>query len=270
MKMWMVLPLVIAVFAGACASAPEETGGESQEVALAQQLQNPLANLISVPMQLNRHQNMGPDDKGDQWVLNIQPVLPFKLNDDWTLISRTIFPLIRLDDLPLKGEKESGLGDITQSFFLSPSQLTSGGWVWGVGPVFLIPTASDEDLGTEKFGLGPTAVALKQTGPWTVGVLVNHVWSVAGDDDRDSVNATYVEPWLTYTTDSDTSISVSFETVHDWQADETSLPVNFIVDQLLKIGEQYISVGGALNYHLDTPPGGPEGLGFRLQLTLLC
>jgi hypothetical protein len=196
-------------------------------------------------------------------------VYPFTLNEDWHLISRTIIPIIHQEDLPVDGEDEFGLGDIIQSFFLSPSELTERGWVWGVGPVILLPTASEDVLGTEKFGLGPTAVFLKQQGPWTVGVLANHIWSVAGDNDRADVSATYIEPWVTYTTKANTSISMSVETVYDWQADEASIPVNFIVDQLFQVGGQYISVGGAVKYWVDSPPGGPEGFGYRLQLTFL-
>jgi hypothetical protein len=241
--------------------------GESDD--LAKKLQNPLAHLISVPMQLNYDKDIGPNDDGSLWQLNIQPVYPFTLNDDWYLISRTIVPIIHQEDIPTKGMGESGIGDILQSLFLSPDQPTKNGWIWGVGPVMLLPTASDDSLGTEKWGLGPTAVVLKQEGPWTVGALANHVWSIAGEDDRADVDASYIEPWVSYTTKSDTTISMSVETVYDWEAGEASVPVNFIVDQLFQIGGQYISVGASVKYWADSPPGGPEGFGFRLQLTFL-
>lgn len=128
---------------------------------LTKQLANPLASLISVPTQINFDENIGSDEKGSQVQINIQPVIPFTLNDDWLLISRTIIPLTDQDDIPFKGEGESGLGDILQSFFFSPSETTKSGWIWGAGPVVLLPTASDDSLGADQFSMGPTAVALK-------------------------------------------------------------------------------------------------------------
>jgi len=133
----------------------------------------------------------------------------------------------------------------------------------------LLPTASDDSLGTENWGLGPTAVALKQEGPWTVGALANHVWSLASESGRADVSATYFEPWLSYTTKSNTTISVSVETVYDWEAEEASVPVNFIVDQLFQVGGQYVSVAPSVHYWADSPKSGPEGFGFRLQITFL-
>lgn len=236
---------------------------------LAKKLQNPVADLISVPIQLDYDKDIGSNDDGSLWQMNIQPVYPITLNEDWHLISRTILTVIDQEDIPTKGQGKSGLGDITQSFFLSPSELTERGWVWGAGAVFLIPTATDEALGTEKWGLGPTAVALKQKGPWTVGALANHIWSVAGEGDRADVNVSYLEPWVSYTTKSDTTFSMSAESTYDWEAEESSIPINFIVEQLFQVGGQYISAGVTAKYWADSPPGGPEGFGLRLQMRLL-
>jgi hypothetical protein len=133
------------------------------EAELAKKLANPIAALISVPIQVNYDENYGAADKGSVWKTNVQPVIPFTLNEDWNVISRTILPIIDQDDIPTVGEGESGLGDTVQSFFFSPKAPTSGGLIWGVGPVLLIPSASDEMLGSEKWGVGPTGVALKQT-----------------------------------------------------------------------------------------------------------
>ena len=256
----LVMPIILL----STTALGQDEGGE-----LAKQLQNPISTLVSVPFQLNYDRNVGEDDDGSILQLNIQPVYPFKLNDDWNLISRTIVPIIHLDDIPVKGEEEFGVGDIVQSFFLSPEKPTKRGWIWGVGPVMLLATASDEFLGAEKWGLGPTAVILKQQGPWTFGALGNHIWSVAGDDNRDDVNLTYVEPWVTYTTKTNTSFSITVETNYDWVTNEASVPINFIVDQLFLVGEQYISVAPSVHYWATSPPGGPEGFGFRLQMTLL-
>ena len=141
--------------------------------------------------------------------------------------------------------------------------------VLGAGPVALLPTASNDALGTEKFGLGPSVVALKQEGPWTIGALANHIWSVAGEDDRADVSASYFEPWLSYTTKSQTTFLTSVETVYDWNTEEASIPVTFIVDQLFQIGKQYIQVGATVKYWAESPEFGPQDFGFRLQMTLL-
>jgi len=168
----------------------------AQEADLAQKLANPISDLISLPIQSNVDFGVGPGD-GTLWRTNIQPVIPISISEDWNLISRTILPVIDQEGLAPTGDTldEFGLGDITQSFFFSPKQSSP---IWGVGPVFLFPSATDDLLGVEKWGVGPTAVVLKQDGPWTYGALMNHLWDVAGDDNRASVNATFVQPFVSY------------------------------------------------------------------------
>jgi hypothetical protein len=136
--------------------------------ALAKQLANPLAALISVPFQGNYNGGIGPKEDGEQYYVNIQPVIPLTLTEDWNLISRTILPVIQQDDIFPGAGSQFGLGNTTESLFLSPSR-TVNGITWGVGPVLYIPTATDDLLGPDKWGLGPTAVALWQGSGWTVG-----------------------------------------------------------------------------------------------------
>ena len=237
---------------------------------LAKKTQNPIASLISVPFQLNYDRDIGPNEDGKKWQLNIQPVMPFSLNAEWNLISRTILPVIdQKDILPGGAGDKSGIGDIVQSLFFSPKKPTAGGWIWGAGPVFLLPTASDELLGGEKWGIGPTAVALKQESGWTYGALANHIWSFAGDDDRNDISATFLQPFLSYTTKTYTTLGVNIESTYDWKAEDWSVPVNFTVTQLLKIGGQPLTVSAGARYWADSPPNGPEGWGFRLAVTLL-
>jgi hypothetical protein len=131
------------------------------------------------------------------------------LNDNWNVISRTILPIVALNDIPRDGDEQWGLGDVVQSAFFSPQQPTAGGLIWGVGPVALIPTASDATLGGEKWGMGPTGVALKQSGPWTVGMLANHIESFAGDDDRADISATFLQPFVAYITKTRTTLGVN-------------------------------------------------------------
>jgi len=246
------------------------TGAVAQDSAadIAKKLNNPIAALVSVPFQLNYDQDIGPGDKGERYLMNVQPVIPVSLNEDWNLISRTILPLIDLKDVP-PGNDESGLGDTTQSFFFSPKALTSGGWTWGAGPVILVPTATDNVLGTEKWGAGPTAVALRQTNGWTYGALVNHIWSFAGDGDRTDVDSTFMQPFIAFTTSKQTTFGLNTESSYDWEADEWSVPINAMVTQLFKVGGQIMSLQAGIRYWADAPDTGAEGWGGRLTYTLV-
>lgn len=249
------------------------TASEAEQQAttadLAKKLANPIASLISVPLQYNYDKNYGPDDDGSTSRLNIQPVIPIRLNDDWNLITRTIIPLIDQQDIPVRGKSKSGLGDITASLFFSPKEPTARGWIWGAGPVALLPTASDEQLGGEKWGLGPTAVVLKQEGPWTVGGLANHIWSVAGDDDRADISTTFLQPFLSYVTKTKTTFGLNTESSYDWESKKWSVPINLTVGQIFKVGPQILQFTVGARYWAEAPENGPEGWGARAQLTLL-
>ena len=238
----------------------------AEDADLAKQLSNPVAALISVPFQANLDFGMGPGD-GSKFTLNVQPVIPITLNEEWNVISRTILPVIDQEGTALGGAAdEFGLGDITQSFFFSPKKAEP--FIWGIGPVFLLPTATDSSLGTEKWGAGPTAVILKQQGGWTYGALANHIWDFAGDDDRASVNATFLQPFLSYTTPKATTFTVNLESSYDWQREQWNIPANFTVAQLLKIGGHPVSIFGGARYYLETSDGGPEW-GLRCGITFL-
>jgi len=236
---------------------------------LAKKLANPIASLISVPFQFNYDSDIGSNDTGNRYVLNIQPVIPISMNDDWNIISRTILPVVAQDDIFTGAGSQSGLGDVVQSVFFSPKQPSGSGWIWGAGPVFLLPTATDDLLGAEKWGIGPTAVVLRQNGPWTYGALANHIWSVAGNSDRQDINTTFLQPFLSYTTKGAMTFSVNTESTYDWESEQWAVPLNASVTQVMKLGNQLVSVGGGIRYWAESTDSGPEGLGVRLLFTLL-
>ena len=251
-------------------AAPEsEATLENQEQNLAKQLANPVASLISVPFQFNYDQGLNRLDTGKRVTLNIQPVIPISLTPDWNLISRTILPLNWSDDALVDSGRIFGTGDTVQSLFLSPAKPWNG-IIWGAGPVFLLPTGSSDIYSVHQWGAGPTAVVLKQTGPWTVGALANHIWSFAsaGNPSPD-VNATFIQPFVSYTTPDAWTFTLNTESTYDWNAKKWQVPINGIVSKVVKIGPQLVSFSAGVRYYATSPDAAVRGWGARFVVTLL-
>jgi len=245
----------------------QEAASDSAAQDLAVALANPVASLVQVPIQQNFDFGFGADGDGWRSTTNIQPVIPLSLNRDWSMISRTILPIIYQDGVTGPGQSQFGLGDTVQSLFLSP-KATDSGIIWGAGPAFLLPTGTDRALGSGKWGIGPTAVLLKQAGQVTVGGLANHLWSFAGASSRADVSASFFQPFLAYATKSATTYGLSAEISYDWRSDTWVAPINVSVAQLASFGKQPVQLGAGFRYFIVSPDGGPDW-GLRLNLVFL-
>jgi hypothetical protein len=263
-RLLMALSLMLAVAVPAAAE-------EGDATKLAKAAQNPVADMISLPFQYNANFGVGPDSD-TQHVLNIQPVYPIGLSANWNLITRTIVPLLSQPAFAAGQERESGLGDIQLSLFLSPAKV--GGLIWGAGVIGQFDTATDDRLGSGKWGLGPTAVALKITGPWVVGGLINNVWSVAGDDDRADVNQMLFQPFVNYNFPQHAGRYVTFSPIvtANWEADSDNtwtVPLGLGIGQIAKFGSVPVNLQASAYYNVEKPDVVGADWQLRLQAALL-
>jgi hypothetical protein len=270
-----VLRTFIGTLAAQDVALPTRLGEETDkpvyrarsEDRLAQQLQNPIADLTSVLLQSDIDGDVGPDQAGSRYTVNVLPVIPVDVGEDWLLVTRTLLPIIYQREVQGEGTGRAfGLGDTLQSFFISPKG--GDGLSWGVGPAFLWPTATREVLGGEKWAAGPTGVVVLESGPWTAGVLANHLWSYSGSRSRADVNQTFVQPFAAVTFWKGTTLSVSTEAAYDWHADQWTVPLMAGFTQVIKLGELPIGLGVSGKYWADGPSSAPDW-GVRFAVTLI-
>ncbi len=247
--------------------ATEETPAAATNTdALRKAAQNPVASLISVPIQENWNFNIGPSDR-TQNVLNVQPVVPVGLGKDWNLIIRWITPVIYQ---PVGAQTGfNGFGDMQPAFFVSPKK---GKLIWGMGPQFLLPTATKTGvLGQGKFGLGPSAVALIQPGKWTVGALVNNVWSVAGHPELPDVNQFLLQYFINYNLQKGWYLTWQPTLTANWNASSNNVwtvPFGGGVGRIMKLGFQPVNVTAQF-YGNAVHPSGASPWGMRMQIAFL-
>jgi hypothetical protein len=232
---------------------------------LAKKLANPIASLISVPFQNNTFYGIG-SYKGTQNTMNFQPVVPIKLSEHLNLITRYIIPIITQYNLTGENTSQSGLSDATISAFLSPSK-TKNGLTWGAGAAFLVPTATNQDLGTGKFGVGPTIVVLKQGHGITLGALANQIWSVAGQADRAAVSQMFIQPFFTYNWKSGAGIGAVGSITQNWETKIFASSVAIPFSGITKFGKQIIQLAVGPQIPISGPNRGD--FGWRAQLTLI-
>jgi hypothetical protein len=233
---------------------------------LAKAAQNPVANMVSVPFQNNTNFDVGRYGR-TQDILNVQPVIPFTLNADWNLISRSIVPLM-LQPSAYTDSSVFALGDISETLFLSPTH--PGTIIWGVGPVVTAPTATNNFSGTGKWLAGPSAVALIMPGHWVIGALVNNQWSFAGDSGRASVNTGLIQPFINYNFEHGWYATISPIITVNWNApsgQQWTVPIGGGFGRVFKVGEQAFNAQLGAYYNANHPhDAGNWQLRFQLAL----
>ena len=260
-KRIVILCLVGALYAVSALAQQEQKPAADDAAAIAKKLANPIGALISLPFQNNMDIGIG-DYNGSRNTLNIQPIVPFSLNAKYSLITRYIVPVIAQYDITGEDTRQSGLADALVSGWIS-NAVVKNGFVWGVGAAFLIPTATDDYLGTKKFGVGPTVIVLQQKNGWTYGALVNQIWSVAGDADRSDVNQMYLQPFLTHNWKSGAGLTVNSETTLNWEANTTNSYINIMAGGLTKFGNQLVQLQVGPRIQVAAPEGSKSPFGVR-------
>ena len=252
--------------------AASRVGAQAQQTEpsltdLAKQAKNPLPDIVNLPIVHNFNFGAAPNHDM-QYVLNVQPVIPFHLPGDWNLVTRTILAVINQPDVDRGQGSTFGLGDTDLSLFLSPP--SSETFIWGLGPIIRFPTASADVLGGGKWGIGPTLAGVFTSGPWVVGALVNNVWSFAGDSTRPAVNQMLLQPSVTYNLPDGWFLTYGPEMTADWKApsrDRWTVPIGIGAGKVVTIAKQSLNLQGEAYYNVERPAGAATwSFIFTLQL----
>jgi hypothetical protein len=260
------LAAVLALFGGAWSQ--QKPAADDQTGDLQKAVQNPVASLISVPLQNNTNFAIDPLDR-TQNVLNIQPVIPISVRERWNLITRIIVPLIYQPDVNVRDLGTMGLGDTNPTFFLSPAKTEK--LIWGIGPTFILPTATNRVLGQGKWSGGPSVVALVQPSPWTIGALVSNVWNFAGESDKPAVNQMLLQYFINYNLKKGWFITIQPIITANWKATSGNVwtvPVGGGIGRIMKIGLQPVNVSAQF-YGNAVYPAGTSPWSLRTQLAFL-
>jgi len=233
---------------------------------LAKKLSNPIASLISVPFQNNTDIGIGSNN-GARNTLNIQPVIPLRISENLNLIARIVMPVISQYNITGVGNSEVGIGNTVLSAFFSPS-ISKGGITWGAGPVFMLP-GSNEYLSVKQFGVGPTAIGLYQSKGYTVGALVNQIWSVAGKEGLDDLSLLFFQPFLSYNWKSGAGIGGNFEISQNWEAKTTSVWFNPTLSAVTSFGKQKTQFVIGPRFNLAAHNGSKDDFGVRAVVVFL-
>lgn len=243
-------------------------GSSADEAAeLAKKLANPIASLISVPLQNNSDYGIGKWE-GSRNTMNIQPVIPIGLSKNLNLITRWVQPWVTQYNFTGQGIKENGLADAVVSAFFSPSN-SKNGLTWGAGPVFLVPVATEDRLASKQFGMGPTIIALKQNNGWTYGTLVNQIWGVSGGEGPSKVNQMFIQPFFTYNWKSGAGLGGNVEWTENWTTKTTNIWFNPTISGVTSIGKQKTQLAIGPRFNLAAPENVKANWGWRAVVVFL-
>jgi hypothetical protein len=261
----LFLLFILLSISGLSLFAQEKPAQSAQ--AVADKLSNPVASLISVPLQNNTDYGIGPYN-GSKNTLNFQPVIPISLSPNLNLITRLILPIVDQRDVSGQNTRETGLSDATITAFFAPANIKNG-WIWGAGPAFLVPTGTNDLLSARKWGIGPSALVLKQVNGLTFGFLVNQIWSFAGDKNRSDVNQMFLQPFFAKNWKSGAGLGINAEITSNWQNQTTLVFINPIVTGVTKLGTQIVSLGIGPRIPVAGPVGVKPDFGFRGVITFV-
>lgn len=253
---------MISLLTTAVSSLAQSANDDVDE--LARKVSNPASFMISVPVHSDLDFGRGTG-KVRGFSLDVEPVIPMQFNDRWNVISHTDIPLVYTNPFGEAGGT-FGLGDITQTFSFTPA--AHGPLIWAFGPQFSIPTATDDLLGTGKLSLGPSGLLLYQTDSITTGMSANHIWSVLGAGSRPDVNQTELQPFIAWHIGKGRTISANLDADYDWTADQWTVPVSGSFSQIVKVGDQTMSLSLGAKYWLEAPEEGPKW-GIKAGVTFL-
>lgn len=247
--------LVLAA-AGCCIALPAQAELSAEE--LAKLAQNPVGNLVSMPFQNNTNLNYGPEKK-TQNILNIQPVIPVSVNEDWNIITRTILPVVSQPALYPGDDRTNGLGDTVFTAFLSPAK--PGSVIWGAGPVVQLPTNTDSQLGNRNWGMGLSGVVLhlEHGSPWVYGMLVNNIWSLSDSGTGGSYNNATIQPFINYNFPSGLYLTSAPIITANWKAENSQrwvVPLGGGVGKIFHIGKLPVNTQLSAYYNVVTPDNG--------------
>lgn len=247
-KKMKLAPIVLFVVAALAAmSSHAQMTDEEEALKMAEAAQNPLASLISLPFQNNT--TFGGNDGDYVNALNIQPVWPFRLSEDWNLITRTIIPVVSQS---VNGNSQSGLGDTVFTGWFSPSA-PAHNITWGVGPVLNLPTTTSAGLGADQWGGGVSAIGVWIKDKWVAGGLVNNIWSF---EDTDKLNLFYTQYFVNYNLDHGWYLVSAPIMTANWNADSSNrwtVPLGGGVGKIVKIGKLPVNVNAQLYYNVEKP-----------------
>jgi hypothetical protein len=235
---------------------------------LAKKVANPIADLTTAPLLYNWDGKLGSDEHGTSNYVRFQPLVPLHVDRDWNIIARLFMPIVEQSDVSPGSGTDAGISGANLSFFASPTGTSAQGLTLGLGPVVGFP-ASQSALGSQKWGLGPTAAIVWQPGPWTLGLLTRQLWSVGGSASDADINETYLQPFVSFTTPDAWTLGLNTESFYYWTDNEAAVPINLTLTKLIRLGGAALSLGPSVRYWVEDPDGGAHGWGVRFETTLV-